>query len=293
MLAHAVGHQELRVLGPTVRALGEPDLFLAERLAVRGGSVLPVGRAVADVAVEDDQRGPAFGAPERTQRVLDEIDVICVADPQHVPVVAHEPGRYVLGKRDLRAAFDRDVVVVVDPAQVVEAEMPRERRGLRTDALHQAAVAANGVDVIREHVEAGLVVSRREPLLRDRHADTGRDTLPERPGRGLDPGHEVVLGMPWRVAAELAEAPDVVQRDRGLADRLVVGVDGLNAGEMEHRPEQHRGVTVGEHEAIAVRPDRVLRIEPHHAVPQRERERRQRHRRAGMTGVGRLHRVDR
>ena len=64
VLAHAVGHQELRVLGPAVGALGEPHLLHAERLAVRRGRVLPVRRAVADVAVEDDQRRPALGLRE-------------------------------------------------------------------------------------------------------------------------------------------------------------------------------------------------------------------------------------
>ena len=66
VLAHAVGHQELRVLRPAVGALGQPDLLLAERLAVRGGGVLLVRRAVADVAVEDDQRGPALASARKT-----------------------------------------------------------------------------------------------------------------------------------------------------------------------------------------------------------------------------------
>ena len=65
VLAHAVGHEELRVLGPAVGALGQPDLLVAERLAVRGGGVLLVRRAVADVAVDDDQRRPAFGLAGR------------------------------------------------------------------------------------------------------------------------------------------------------------------------------------------------------------------------------------
>src|SRR5262249_51648309 len=45
VLVHAAGDEELRVLGPAVGALGEPDLLLAERLAVRPARVLLVGRA--------------------------------------------------------------------------------------------------------------------------------------------------------------------------------------------------------------------------------------------------------
>src|SRR5215472_4582106 len=50
VLSDALRHEKLRVLGPPVRALAKPDLLFAQRLAVRGGSILPV-RAVADVTV--------------------------------------------------------------------------------------------------------------------------------------------------------------------------------------------------------------------------------------------------
>ena len=189
--------------------------------------------------------------------------------------------------------FDRDVVVVVDPAEVVEAEVAGQRRRFRRDALHQAAVAAHGVDVVVEDLEARPVVAVGEPLLRDGHAHAGRHALPERAGGGLHARDPVVFRMPGRLAVELAEVADVVERHRGLPQPLVVGIHRLRPGQMQHRPEQHRGVAVGEHEPIAIGPDRILRIEAHHAVPDRVDERRQRHRRAGMPGLGLLDRVDR
>ena len=171
--------------------------------------------------------------------------------------------------------------------------MAGERRRLRADAFHQAAVAANRVDVVVEEVEARLVVAAGEPLARDRHADAGGDALAQRAGGRLDAGDPVIFRMARRLAAELAEMPDVVERDRRLAQPLVLGVHRLRAGQMQHRPQQHRGVAVRQHEAIAVRPDRVLRIEAHDPVPERVDQRRQRHRRAGMAGLGLLDRVDR
>src|SRR5207249_2695280 len=48
-----------------------------------------------------------------------------------------------------------------------------------------------------------------------------------------------------------------------------------------------------EHEAIAVGPDRVLRVEAHDAVPNGVDQRGERHRCAGVSGFSRLHRVDR
>src|SRR5439155_3587944 len=64
MLVHAVRDQELGVLGPSVKTLGETDLVLAQWLAMGLGRVLLVRRAIADVAVEDDERGVALCALE-------------------------------------------------------------------------------------------------------------------------------------------------------------------------------------------------------------------------------------
>ena len=86
MLPDAVGHKELGILGPAIGALGEPDLLVAQRLAVGCGGVDLVRRAVADVAVQNDQRRPARGLAEDRERMLDALEIVGVADPQHVPV---------------------------------------------------------------------------------------------------------------------------------------------------------------------------------------------------------------
>src|SRR5262249_6093544 len=105
--------------------------------------------------------------------------------------------------------------------------------------------------------------------------------------------HPVILGVAGRLAVDLAETTDVLERHRRLTQPLVVGIHGLRAREMEERPGEDRGVTGGEQETITVGPDRVLRIEAHHAVPDRVDERRQRHRRAGVPRLGALDRIDR
>src|SRR5262249_37372257 len=60
MFVDAVRNKKLLILGPLVAAFREPDLFVAERLAVSGCSVLLVGRTIADVAVQYDECGPAL-----------------------------------------------------------------------------------------------------------------------------------------------------------------------------------------------------------------------------------------
>ena len=57
-LVHAIRHQELGIFRPAVISLRQPDLFLAQRLAVRRAGVLLVRGAVGDVAIDDDERGP-------------------------------------------------------------------------------------------------------------------------------------------------------------------------------------------------------------------------------------------
>src|SRR6267142_2809418 len=60
MVIDAVGHEELRVLGPSVATFGKTDLLFAKRLAVSNGSVLLVRRTVTNMAVENDEGRPTL-----------------------------------------------------------------------------------------------------------------------------------------------------------------------------------------------------------------------------------------
>ena len=81
-------------------------------------------RTIADVAVQDEKR--------RVERVLDAINVVGITNPQHVPAIRKKSCRHIFRERDIRVPFDGDVVVVPDPAKIVETEMsgqcaPRRR----------------------------------------------------------------------------------------------------------------------------------------------------------------------
>ena len=64
------------------------------------GGVLLVWRAVADMAVQDDEGRPALRLLENLQSMLDAIDVVGIAHAQDVPPVAQKAGRDVLGEGD-------------------------------------------------------------------------------------------------------------------------------------------------------------------------------------------------
>src|SRR5580692_9016911 len=114
--------------------------------------------------------------------------------------------------------------------------MAGERGRLRADAFHQATVAANGIDVVIEEIEAGLVVSAAEPFPCDGHADAVGDALAERSRRRLHPRRQVIFRMPRRFAAELTEMANVVERDRRLAKTLVLRVHGARLRKIQYRP---------------------------------------------------------
>jgi hypothetical protein len=141
------------------------------------------------------------------------------------------------------------------------------------DAFQQAAVAGEDRGAMIDDVRAEL---GRQHAFGDRHPDRVAEALAERPRRHLDPARMAALGMPRRAAAELAETLDLIQR------HLFV------AGQVEQRVEQHRTVPGRQHEAVAVRPVRVERIELQEAAEQHGGDIGHAHGHAGMAGIGLL-----
>src|SRR5581483_7084522 len=230
MIHHAIGHQELGVLGPAIAALGQADLLLAKWFAMRGGGVLLVWCAVADMALTDDQRRTVLTAVEDLDRCIDMLEIIDVADPRDVPAVTEETRRHVLAEGEVGVAFDGHAVAVVEPAEIGQFEMSGNRGSLAGDAFHHVAVAADRINIVVEHRQIWPVEAAGKPALRDRHADAVAAALAERARCRLHAGGEVIFGMPGAFAAELAEALDVVERDARPPEAFVFGVDRLDAG---------------------------------------------------------------
>src|SRR5208337_5022779 len=126
MLLDALGDKELRILGPTVEALAEADLLVAQGLAMSLGSVLLVRRTIADVAIQDNKCGAALRLTECLQGVLDAVNVVGVANAQDIPPITQEPGRNVFRKGNAGVPLNGDMVIVVNPTQVVQAQMAGE-----------------------------------------------------------------------------------------------------------------------------------------------------------------------
>ena len=102
MLAHAVRHEKFGVLRPAVILLGEPHLVFAERLAVSGAGVLLVRRAVADVAVDHDQRRRVAGLAEFLQQPGKTGRVVGVREMMHLPAIGAEARGHIFAERQRR-----------------------------------------------------------------------------------------------------------------------------------------------------------------------------------------------
>jgi len=140
-------HVEFLVFWPAVIALSKPDLLFSQRFTVGATRVLFVRRAIAYVAVHNDQRRTIFAVQESSIRPGQHVEVVCVTDARHVPTVADETRSYILCKVQGGVAFDSDVVVIINPAEIRKPQMASERGGLTGDAFHHASIAAKRVDI--------------------------------------------------------------------------------------------------------------------------------------------------
>ena len=120
MVVDPLGDEKLRLFRPSIAALGKTDLLVAERFAMGLGGILLVRGTVTDVAVNHDEGGTAIRILEYLKSLLDTINVVGIPHPQNVPPIAQEPSSDVLCKGNSGAPLNGDVVVVVDPAEIVQ-----------------------------------------------------------------------------------------------------------------------------------------------------------------------------
>ena len=92
VLADAIRDEKLSILRPSIAALSQPDLIVAERLSMGFRGVLFMWRTVADVAVQDEEGRAARRLAKHQQGLLDSINVVSVADAQNVPTVTQVSG---------------------------------------------------------------------------------------------------------------------------------------------------------------------------------------------------------
>ena len=63
---------------------------------------------------------------ERLQRTFEHLQVVGIAHTRDIPAVTDEARGHVVAESERRVPLDGDLIVVVDPTQVGELEVPRQ-----------------------------------------------------------------------------------------------------------------------------------------------------------------------
>src|SRR5260370_20766401 len=108
MLVYPAGDQELGVGRPTVSMLHQLDLVFAERLAVRGTGILTMRRTIADMTIDDSDRGSARRPCGIPKRVLDAIQIVGIPDTNDLPSIPPKSTADVFCESDIGFSFHRD-----------------------------------------------------------------------------------------------------------------------------------------------------------------------------------------
>ena len=214
-----------------------------------------------------------LGGTALFQGLEDLLAVIAVGDPDHVPAVGGKTGAHVLAEGDVGIALDGDLIVIVEQGELVQVQGPGQRGGLGGDALHHAAVAADGIGAVIHDGEAGAVEMLSQEGLRDGKADRVGHALPQRSGGDFNAAGLAVLGMAGGPGTELAELLEVLDGQAVTA-------------QVKQDIQQGAGVSAGEDEAVPVLPAGISGIVTKNVKPECTGHGGHAHGSTGMTGVG-------
>ena len=117
-----------------------------------------VRRAETDHGIDDDQGRFVGGRAELTKGGLQTPEFVGVGHMDRVPAKPAKALRDAFAKRQVRMAFDRDPVVIIDPAEVGKLQMPRDRCRFGCDTFHQIPIAAQCIHIVVEQFITRLVV---------------------------------------------------------------------------------------------------------------------------------------
>ena len=99
-------------------------------------------------------------------------------DGLDVPAQAFKSSGNVVAVRQVSMPLDRDVIVIVDPTQVGQLQVTRQRRGFVAHAFHQIAIAGKRVGIETKQLESGAIEMCGSPACRNRHTNAVSHTLP-------------------------------------------------------------------------------------------------------------------
>ena len=220
---------------------GGRNFHVTKRRSMNLMSIGLIGRAHADYGFAADHGGFSAGLLGRFDCRLDRYRIVAVDVRHHMPPVGFKALGCVVGKPSLHMAIYGDAVVVVEADQLAQSERARQRAGLMGNTFHEAAVAQEYVRIMIDDIEAGTVKLRGKNFFRQRHPHRIGNTLPQRSGSGFHARRISVFRMAGSLGMKLAEALDFLHRQ-------------VVAGEVQQGINQHRAMSIGQYEPVAVSP---------------------------------------
>mmetsp|Transcript_16667 Transcript_16667/g.36754 ORF Transcript_16667/g.36754 Transcript_16667/m.36754 type:complete len:486 (-) Transcript_16667:8-1465(-) len=273
-------HLELAVL-PAELLAGCLGLLLSEGSAVRIMAIRLVRGAEANNGLHLDERRLVSARLRLGDGLADGVHIrVAVRDGEHLPAVGLVALAHILGEGELGVTVNGDAVVVVKGDELPKAQVACVGARLMGDALLHATVTHDAIGVVVDEGHVGLIVDGCEVRLCSCEAHSVRDAHAERSRGHLDPRGLKVLWVPRRLRAPLPELLDVVDGDARIT------------GEVEQGVLEHAAVAGGQHEAIAVGPVGICRVEVHLLREEDVADRRLAHGCAGVTAVGLVDGID-
>ena len=104
--------------------------------------------AKTDLCPHCDERRTVLIFLGQPDRFFDQVDVIAVRNRHHLPAIRLEPQPDVLRKGDVGAAFNGNMIVVIEINQFAQSQCRRQRSRLGADALHQIAVGNQRIRIM-------------------------------------------------------------------------------------------------------------------------------------------------
>ncbi len=92
-----------------------------------GRRPLLIRRAIANVAIEHHESWSTSRLLENFQRAFDPLEVIGITNRLHIPAISEESGCNILSEAKIGTTLYGYVVVVIDPAEIVQPKMARQR----------------------------------------------------------------------------------------------------------------------------------------------------------------------
>ena len=202
-------------------------------------------------------------------------DVMTI-DGHRIPILRFEICLGIFALRDIGHRIERHIIGVINEHEVVQAVVTCKRDRFLGHTFLQAAVTHQRDDMmIKNHMLRG-VESRGSTLAGKRVANRIAHALTQRTRGRLDTRRLSKLRMTRRHGMQLTEIFQIVARNSV-------------AGKVQPTVEEHRTVTGGKNEAVAVEPLRRIRAVAQGLTEKHRTDLRTTKRQAEVTGIAGVH----